>query len=225
MISAADQKFLLPFKKCILLVQVDGRLQILLLSLEFLFGMLLAILCTILSVVLSVVASSEINWASLALLVMYLTNRYEEAEGSSVLLYLLVSLSCLLTPRYWRCFLCTIHEATKRINNQEQMVNFFLIMWICKCRLGICNGCNAEDLCARLEALLVEQLEPFWFCCDCPHCVSSSVLILLPWFSQLVCIWLLHGFRFFWFLVAVVVDCLVVRSRNLGLEEFGCWVD
>jgi hypothetical protein len=61
MISAADQKFLLPFKKCILLVQVDGRLQILLLSLEFLFGMLLAILCTILSVVLSVVASSEIN--------------------------------------------------------------------------------------------------------------------------------------------------------------------
>jgi hypothetical protein len=40
---------------------VDGRLQILLLSLEFLFGMPLAILCTILFVVLSVVASSEIN--------------------------------------------------------------------------------------------------------------------------------------------------------------------
>jgi hypothetical protein len=61
MISAADQKFLLHFKKCVLLVQVDGRLQILLLSLEFLFGMLLAILCTILFVVVSVVASSEMN--------------------------------------------------------------------------------------------------------------------------------------------------------------------
>jgi hypothetical protein len=42
-------------------LNVDGRLQILLLSLEFLFGMLLAILCTILFVVVSVVASSEIN--------------------------------------------------------------------------------------------------------------------------------------------------------------------
>lgn len=202
MISAADQKFLLHFKKCILLVQVDGRLQILLLSLEFLFGMLLAILCTILFVVVSVVASSEMNWASLALLVMCLTNRYEEAEGSSVLLHLLVSLSCLLTPRYWRCFLCTIPEATKRINNQEQMVNFLL---------------NYVDM--QVQVGYLQWMQCWRFVCKAgsPTGGAAWTVLILLWLSSLCVFISSHSstmilaigmyLAFAWVLVFLVLSC------------------